>query len=325
MKKSLVILLSLLMVFLSVSCSAKKASTTGTTGKAYKVGFAFADLSNPVWAELVKEAKRYGATKGVTVTYVDAKNDSSTQISQIENFVQSGMNAIVICAVDASTLTDACKKAMDAGVKIVGYTQVLTDYNSEYVLNAYDVGYLCGQTAAAYINKNYSTAPTVEWGLMDLPQYPEIIIRANGIKDAVAKLAPNAKLVATAPALTTDDGVKNAENFLQAHANMKIICCIGGGGSAGGNEGIKETGRTAKDCALFGIDATEQEIKDIIAGDPEQASVTLGGGIEHGQKLIDISLLILNGATYDKTYYMPQSEVDSSNAQTYYDTTYGTK
>ena len=75
-----------------------------------KVGFAFYNLSNPVWAELVEEAQTYGKEKGLGVTYVDAGEDSATQISQIENFIQSGMDAICILAVDVEAVEPVAKK-----------------------------------------------------------------------------------------------------------------------------------------------------------------------------------------------------------------------
>ena len=344
MKRFIGLLLSVVLAFSCVACSsaatagdAKSAAPAAanesksdasapadasSAGSKIKIGMTFSDLSNPVWAELVKEAQSYGKDKNIDVTYVDAKNDAAKQITQIENFVQNGMNAIIICAVDASTLKDATKKAMDAGVKVVAYTQHLDNYDSEYVLNAYDVGKMCGEAAAKWINDNFKPTETVEWGLMDLPRFPEIITRANGIKDAVAKNAPNAKLVATNSALTSEDGIKNAENFLQAHPNMKMIACIGGGGSVGGNEGVKQLGKTGKDFGLFGIDATEQEIKNIMAGDPQKTSVSLGGGKLHGRALIEIAAKVVNHEAVEKTNYMPQKLIDASNAKDYYQEVY---
>jgi ribose transport system substrate-binding protein len=302
-------------------------STSGPTSpggsESQSVGITFSDLSNPVWAELVKEAQTYGSEKNLNVNYVDAQGDSAKQVAQIENFIQQGVDSIVICAVESNALTDVTKKAQDAGIKVVGYTQVLNNYDAQYLVNAYDTGYANGKAAATWIKEKYPNEP-IEWGLMDLPKFPEIIERANGIKAAIAELAPNAKLVATAPALTAQDGVANAENFLQAHPNMKVIATIGGGGAVGGNEGVKSAGITDYDSfGLFGIDATEQEIQNIIAGDPQKASVSLGGGKAHGRTLIDITVSLLKGETVEKDQYMPVKVIDKSNAQEYYDEIFG--
>jgi ribose transport system substrate-binding protein len=314
-KISVLIALGAAAVLALTGCSTSPGSSTASGGdKTQTVGATFSDLSNPVWAELVKEAKSYGNTKGISVTYVDAQNSSATQVTQIENFIQQGVDAIIVCAVDAKALTAVTKEAQAKGIKVIGYTQVLKNVDAQLLVDSYKTGYANGESAAKWINANYSKEPVVEWGLMDLPQYPEIIERAQGIKDAIAKLAPNSKLVATAPALTASDGVTNAENFLQANPKMKVIATIGGGGAGGGIEGVKSAG--IKDFAkfgLFGIDATQPELKDIAAGGPEKSTISLGGGKAHGDILINMTLDLLNGKKVEKDQFMPITVVDKSN------------
>ncbi|WP_449283390.1 sugar ABC transporter substrate-binding protein [Leucobacter sp.] len=309
------------------ACSSASGTTAGASdasGDEFSVGVTFSDLSNPVWAELVQEAQTYGAENDLAVNYVDAKSDASTQVTQIENFIQQGVDAIIICAVDAKSLVDVTKKAQDAGIKVVGYTQVLDNYDAQYLVDAYNTGYANGEAAAEWINENYGDESVVEWGLMDLPTFPEIIDRANGIKDAIEELAPNAELVATNSALTAEEGVKNAENFLQANPDMKVIATIGGGGAQGGNEGVKASGITDYESfGLFGIDATSIEIENILKGDPQKASVSLGGGKAHGRTLVDITSDLLAGKDVEKDQYMPITVIDESNAQEYFDEVFG--
>ncbi|WP_308798486.1 sugar ABC transporter substrate-binding protein [Agromyces silvae] len=306
------------------ACSSDGSTASEAGGDTYDVGITFSDLSNPVWAELVQEAQSYGSEEGMSVNYVDATSDAAKQVTQIENFIQQGVDAIIVCAVDANAVADVTKRAQDAGIKVVGYTQVLENYDAQYLVDAYNTGYANGEAAAAWINENYADEPVVEWGLMDLPTFPEIIDRANGIKDAIAELAPNAELVATASALTAEEGVKNAENFLQANPNLKVIATIGGGGAQGGNEGVKASGITDYDSfGLFGIDATDIEIQNIIKGDPQKASISLGGGKAHGRTLIDITGGLLAGNDVEKDQYMPVEVITIENAQAYYDEVFG--
>lgn len=292
-------------------------------GQSYKVGVTFSDLSNPVWAELVQEAETYAKDKNLSVTYVDAQSDATKQVTQIENFVQSGMDAIIVCAVEANSVADATKAAMEAGVKVVSYTQVIENCDAEYLVDPYNTGYACGERAAKWINEKYGAEEVVEWALMDLPEFPEIIERANGIIAGIEENTTNTKLVATASALTAEQGLSNAENFLQANPNLKAICCIGGGGSTGGNEGIKASGITDfESVGLFGIDATENEIQNIIDSDPQKSSISLGGGKAHGRALIDMAYSLLHNESIEKTQYMPIQVIDASNAQEYWDEIY---
>lgn len=309
-----------------VTVSSESAGTepSSESQDTFKVDVIFADLSNTVWAELVEEAKRYGEEElgNMRVTYYDSQSDATKQVSQIENSIQSGADAIILCAVEANAIKDVTKKAMDAGIKVVSYTQVIENCDAEYLVDAYNTGYACGQRAAQWINEKYPNEETVEWALMDLPEFPEIIDRANGIKAGVQENAKNAKLVATASALTIDEGVANAENFTQANPDLKVICCIGGGGSAGGNEGLKSYTSDYESVGLFGIDATEPEIQAILNGEPEKASISLGGGKAHAKTLADLANSLLKGEAIEKTNYMVPSVVDASNAQEYWDQMY---
>lgn len=320
MKKFTALVAAAAVVFGLSACSSDSGSAASTDEESYSVGVTFSDLSNPVWAELVQEAQTYGTEQGMSVNYVDATSDSAKQVTQVENFIQQGVDAIIICAVDSQALVDVTKKAQDAGIKVVGYTQVLDNYDAQYLVDAYATGYANGEAAATWINDNYADEDVVEWALMDLPTFPEIIDRANGIKEAIAELAPNAKLVATNSALTAEEGVRNAENFLQANPNLKVIATIGGGGAQGGNEGVKASGLKDFDTfGLFGIDATEIEVQNILNGDPQKSTISLGGGKAHGRTLIDITSELLAGDEVEKDQFMPVEVIDKSNAQAYFD------
>ena len=291
----------------------------------YTVGMTL-NLGNLTWAELAESAKAHGKELGMNVTVQNSNDDATTQVSQIENFIQADVDAIIVAAVESNSVEDVCKTAQDAGIKVIAYTQVIENADAEYLVDAYNTGYACGKRAAEWIKEVYGDEP-IEWALEDLPKYPEIIDRANGIKEAIEELAPNAELVATQPAEVMEDGQKNAENFMQSHPDIKVICSIGSGGGAGANEGVKSyiSEDEYDKFGIFGIDATEQEIMNIINGDPQKSSVSLGGGAKHGEMLIDIADNFRNGVEQEKEQYMPITVIDSSNAQEYYDEQYGDK
>ena len=291
----------------------------------YTVGMTL-NLGNLTWAELAESAKAHGKELGMNVTVQNSNDDATTQVSQIENFIQANVDAIIVAAVESNFVEDVCKEAQNAGIKVIAYTQVIENADAEYLVDAYNTGYACGKRAAEWIKEVYGDEP-IEWALEDLPKYPEIIDRANGIKEAIEELAPNAELVATQPAEVMEDGQKNAENFMQSHPDIKVICSIGSGGGAGANEGVKSyiSEDEYDKFGIFGIDATEQEIMNIINGDPQKSSVSLGGGAKHGEMLIDIAENFREGVEQDKEQYMPITVIDSSNAQEYYDEQYGNK
>ncbi len=321
MKKRMIsILLSAAMVAGAVT--ANTAAVFAEGGDDYTVGMTL-NLGNLTWAELAEAAKAHAKELGMDITVQNSNDDATTQVSQIENFIQSGVDAIIVAAVESNSVEDVCKSAQEAGIKVIAYTQVIENSDAQYLVDAYNTGYACGERAAQWIKEVYGDEE-IEWALQDLPKYPEIIDRANGIKEAIEELAPNAKLVATQPAEVMEDGQKNAENFMQSNPNIKVICSIGSGGGAGANEGVKSyiSEDEYDKFGIFGIDATEQEIMNIINEDPQKSSVSLGGGAVHGEKLIDIADNFRNNVEQEKDQYMPITVIDSSNAQEYYDEQY---
>src|SRR5580658_10731854 len=56
---------------------------------------------------------------GVTVQIEDAKDDVSKQLSQVQNFIANGVDAIIVNPVDTSATAAITKAAADANVPLV--------------------------------------------------------------------------------------------------------------------------------------------------------------------------------------------------------------
>ena len=82
------------------------------------------------------------------------------------------------------------------------------------------------------------------------------MVGENGILDALKEKAPNAEVVANQPAIDTTEGLNAMETILQAHPDVKVVCCIGGGGATGANEALKGTygSEVPDDIGIFSTD-----------------------------------------------------------------------
>ena len=67
----------------------------------------------------VLEAKGYKAD----LQYAD--NDIPNQLAQIENMITKKVKALVIAAIDGTTLSSALQKAADAGIKVISYDRLI--------------------------------------------------------------------------------------------------------------------------------------------------------------------------------------------------------
>uniref|UniRef100_UPI00351EF9B6 multiple monosaccharide ABC transporter substrate-binding protein n=1 Tax=Microcella sp. TaxID=1913979 RepID=UPI00351EF9B6 len=62
---------------------------------------------------------------GYEVDLQFANDDIPTQVSQIENMISSGAEALIIASIDGTTLTDVLQQAADAGIPVIAYDRLI--------------------------------------------------------------------------------------------------------------------------------------------------------------------------------------------------------
>src|SRR5215470_4501114 len=103
-------------VLLSVAFSALMA------GSAYaeNIGVSMALFDDNFLTVLRNGMQDYAKTKsGVNLQVEDAQNDVSKQLSQIQNFIAQGVDAIIVNPVDTDATSAMTKIAVDAGIPLV--------------------------------------------------------------------------------------------------------------------------------------------------------------------------------------------------------------
>jgi len=304
----------------------EQAAETGTEekGGSYRVGFAVYNLTNPVWSELVEEAQRYGKEMGLDITYADAGQDSEKQISQLENFIQSSMDAIVILAIDVAAVEPVAKKAMDEGIFVVDYCRGLENAHTSLELDPDATGKALANMAKEWIDEHYAEDEAFKWAHLDIPTVELGVLEGAACEEEMKKILPNSELVANAGTLTVEEGMKNTESILQANPDLRVILGLSAGSGVGGNEAIKAaiSPDQYEEYGLFSIDATEQEVLSIINKEVLKGSISLGSGKLHAQMLIDYVDALLKGEEVERVHYMPIEAITEENAQEFYDATY---
>ena len=329
-KRLLAILVVLVMVFAVVACASdppppaaqpaapEPAAPEPATG-GYRIGFAFYNLQNPIWAAVVEEAVRYGTERGLEVTFVDAGDSAATQISQMETFIMAGVDAIVVLAVDNEAIESVAREAMDAGIAVIDYSREIQNTHVTLNLDPHANAIALVAMAEPYIRARYGDGE-FEWAHLDIPVVEVGVIQGNAIEAEMLRVFPNSRLVFNGATLTTVEGMSNTEAAIQANPNLRVILSQSAGGGVGGNEAIRAVASPDEfdDWLLFSIDATEQEVLNIINGDPQKASISLGGGAEHGRVLIDLAVRVIGGERFEgenRVVSLPITPVTRANAE----------
>lgn len=83
--------------------------------------------------------------KGYETILVNAEGSAETQIRQIEEMIEAGVDALIIAPLDGEALTDVLEKAAAAGIKIINYDRLIYDTPNIEVfcgVDNFEVGYL---------------------------------------------------------------------------------------------------------------------------------------------------------------------------------------
>src|ERR1700751_3108652 len=127
------------------------AATSGGAAAQSKgtVGIAMTTKSSARWIDdgnnIVKALKANGY--GADLQY--AEDDIPNQLSQVENMVTKGVKALVIAAIDGTTLSDVLKQAKAKGIVVIPYYRLIRDTpNVDYytTFDNFQVGVLQAQS-----------------------------------------------------------------------------------------------------------------------------------------------------------------------------------
>jgi len=91
------------------------------------IGVAMPTKSSERWIADGKSVKEALEAEGYTVDLQYAEDDIPTQVSQIENMITKGAEALIIASIDGTTLTNILQDAADADIPVIAYDRLLMD------------------------------------------------------------------------------------------------------------------------------------------------------------------------------------------------------
>ncbi|HZR88296.1 MAG TPA: multiple monosaccharide ABC transporter substrate-binding protein [Bradyrhizobium sp.] len=144
-------MLNLKTTFIALAVAGLAAGTSGTAFAQSKgtVGIAMPTKSSARWIDdgnnMVKALKAHGYDADLQY----AEDDIPNQLSQVENMVAKKEKALVIAAIDGTTLSDVLKQAKAAGITVIAYDRLIRDTpNVDYyaTFDNFQVGVLQAQS-----------------------------------------------------------------------------------------------------------------------------------------------------------------------------------
>ncbi|MDR2467373.1 MAG: substrate-binding domain-containing protein, partial [Spirochaetaceae bacterium] len=121
MKKCFFAFVAAVMALSVVATGCSKKGGSGAEGKA-KIGVSMPTQSLQRWNQDGSNMKAQLEKAGYAVELqFGGDNDIPMQVGQIENMITGGVKALVIAAIDGSSLTEVLKQAKEKNIPVIAY------------------------------------------------------------------------------------------------------------------------------------------------------------------------------------------------------------
>jgi ABC-type sugar transport system substrate-binding protein len=312
MKKTIVLFLALVLAFF-MACGQK---TPGTDSSVIRVGATLQDLGNVYFIDIAKGLEEQAQQLGWKLTIADGRSDAQTQINSIENFITEGVNAIIIAPYDSAALVPYVARAKQKGISVICVTQPVDGYDAWLGIAEREYGLAGGTLAGQWIIDHFPGNQPVEVGIISYPEMETIIDRGEGLKEAILKMAPNAKIVNEQSAATPERGEVVTAAMLQANPNIKVIACINDSGALGALNAVQSAGKATDDFCIVGLDATEEALARIKQGTVLRATVDIAP-VQTGRDTIDLAAKVLQSGPIPGLILVKMVPVTTANIGSY--------
>ncbi len=205
------------------SGTANAASDNDEEGDTVRIGFS-APAADHGWMAGITEAARQVDEEydDVELIVAEGTNDVSAQISQVETFINDGVDAIVLLPFDGAAMTPVALQAMEAGIPVINVDR---EFDSPFAARATILGdnYGMGVSAGTYICEELGGQPdAVVAEIAGIDSLPLTQDRSQGFADALAECGLEVSNRVAAD-FTVEGGEQEAANLLQAAPQIDAL------------------------------------------------------------------------------------------------------
>lgn len=214
------------------------------------IGVSLLTREHQFYRDLEKAMRDEAARLGYALRIASAEFKSSEQANQVENFVTSRVDAIVVCPCDSAGIGGVLAEANRAGIPI--FTADIAASTGEVVCHIASDNVAGGRQAAAFLAS--AIGGDGEVVVIDHPEVTSVIDRVRGFEEEMKK-HPGIRIVdRPAAGGQRERALKVMEDMLQAHPNVKGVFGINDNSALGALAAVEAAGRS--DISIVGYDAT---------------------------------------------------------------------
>ena len=241
------------------------ASDNDEAGDTVTIAFS-APAADHGWIAGITEAARAEAEnyEDVELVVAEGTNDVGTQISQVETFINDGVDAIVLLPFDGAALTPVALQAMEAGIPVINVDREFDDPAASRATILGD-NYGMGVSAGTYICEQVGDNPdAVVAEIAGIDSLPLTQDRSQGFKDALETCGLDVDNRVAAD-FTVEGGEEAASNLLQAAPKIDALWNHDDDQGVGVLAAIQNAGRD--EFVMVGGAGSANAMREIQSGD----------------------------------------------------------
>jgi len=229
-KVNRILALSLALLMAMTVCSSIAAVSAEAADREVKhIVYTCPTTDNEYFAMVAEGIQAFCDEKGIQFNFFGAGRtgyDAAEQYAQFENFIIQGVDGIISCPVDDTSLQEVVKEAQDKGIVVIGQAQSIAGADGNSIIDDYQYGVELGNAAVAWAKKYLADEEVIKVCLITLDHQDQVRLRGDGMEDTIRRELPNAEITYRQKAESTEEALQVAETVLTAHPDLKLIACV---------------------------------------------------------------------------------------------------
>ena len=233
--------------------------------KGSKLGMSTMTLGAEFFSALDESMHEYFEQGGYEMVTVSFEGNAATQVSDIENLMNMGCDAIMLFVSDREAVKDVCRKAVEQGIKVYPIATWMDD-RSTYTYcqgtDQYQTGVGAAEMAADWIEATFPDAAdgSIEVAVIGNSQTEDSQARTDGMY-TIEQLTSKAKVVEMFDLSGATDANMKAQEYADImtgkYPDLKVILAYGVDSELGSNEVyMRDASLDREHFGIFGVDSS---------------------------------------------------------------------
>ena len=300
------------------------ATLLGTTAMAETIGASIARFDDNFLTVMRNGMVEYAdGIEDVDLQVEDATDDVAKQLDQINNFIASGVDAIIVNAVDTSATQAMSNAAESAGIPLVYVNRepvnvdTLPENQAFVASNEIESGTLAAFEACKLLRAMGYAGGAQGYLMMGQLSNQAAVQRTKDVDDILGiDMCNFIELIDRQTANWSRDEAQDLmTNWLSSGEPFEVLFANNDEMAIGAIQAMKSAGLSMEDVVVVGVDATQDALLAMAAGDLD--ATVFQDAFGQGEGSVDAALALARGEDVDQKVYIPFQLVTPDNMENF--------